>query len=164
MPPWKYWYLHPQTHDQSQLYYGVQSLLRREHPPVAAYTSHPEKQDDINTCVVGALGDTTKAHVRITLLFLRVVDSIDKRTKIACYAYSTSKVKPNPKADGSYPVHHRPLQSERDSREEHAVRGVDDDGLGLKATASSSSTFSMPVPSRALMVHPPRCQGRAGSW
>ncbi|KAH6893911.1 hypothetical protein BKA70DRAFT_1439371 [Coprinopsis sp. MPI-PUGE-AT-0042] len=100
------------------------SLLRREHPPVAAYTSHPEKQDAINTCVVDALGDTTKAHVRITLLVLHVVDSIDKRTKIAYYAYSTSKLNlHNPKADGSYPVHHRLLHSERDLREEHAVHG-----------------------------------------
>ncbi|KAH6893923.1 hypothetical protein BKA70DRAFT_1532655 [Coprinopsis sp. MPI-PUGE-AT-0042] len=112
-------------------------FLRGKHPPVAAYTSHPEKQDVINTCVVDALGDTTKAHVRITLLFLRVVDSIDKRTKIAYYAYSTSKFKPNPKADGSYPVHHRLLHSERGSREEHAVRGF--------------HTFAVPT-KRSMMV------------
>jgi H+-transporting ATPase len=60
---------------------------------LAAYASRTENQDAIDTCVVGALGDATKARAGITLLDFKPFNPIDKRTEITYREDSTGKLK-----------------------------------------------------------------------
>ena len=49
---------------------------------LAAYASHTENQDAIDSSVVGALGDTTQAHAGIKLLDFKPFNPVDKCTEI----------------------------------------------------------------------------------
>ncbi|TFK48909.1 plasma-membrane proton-e [Heliocybe sulcata] len=60
---------------------------------LAAYASRTENQDAIDQCVVGALGDTSRARAGITLLDFKPFNPVDKRTEITYREESSGKLK-----------------------------------------------------------------------
>ncbi|GJJ15038.1 hypothetical protein Clacol_009312 [Clathrus columnatus] len=60
---------------------------------LAAYASRVENQDAIDTCVVGSLGDPTRARAGIKLLDFKPFNPVDKRTEITYREESTGKLK-----------------------------------------------------------------------
>jgi H+-transporting ATPase len=60
---------------------------------LSAYASRTENQDAIDSCVVGALGDTSKARAGITLLDFKPFNPVDKRTEITYREESTGRLK-----------------------------------------------------------------------
>jgi len=60
---------------------------------LAAYASRTENQDAIDTCVVGALGDTARARAGIKLLDFKPFNPVDKRTEITYREESSGKLK-----------------------------------------------------------------------
>jgi len=60
---------------------------------LAAYASRTENQDAIDACVVGALGDTTRARAGIKLLDFKPFNPVDKRTEITYREESSGKLK-----------------------------------------------------------------------
>ncbi|KAH0826739.1 hypothetical protein J3R83DRAFT_5144 [Lanmaoa asiatica] len=60
---------------------------------LAAYASRTENQDAIDTCVVGALGDLTRARAGIKLLDFKPFNPVDKRTEITYLEESSGKLK-----------------------------------------------------------------------
>ncbi|KAH9938690.1 plasma-membrane proton-e [Fomitopsis serialis] len=60
---------------------------------LAAYASRTENQDAIDTCVVGALGETSRARVGIKLLDFKPFNPVDKRTEITYREESSGKLK-----------------------------------------------------------------------
>ena len=60
---------------------------------LAAYASHTENQDAIDSSVVGALGDTTRARASIKLLDFKPFNPVDKRTEITYREESSGKLK-----------------------------------------------------------------------
>lgn len=60
---------------------------------LAAYASRTENQDAIDTCVVGSLGDPTRARAGIKLLDFKPFNPVDKRTEITYREESTGKLK-----------------------------------------------------------------------
>ncbi|KZT74479.1 plasma-membrane proton-e [Daedalea quercina L-15889] len=60
---------------------------------LAAYASRTENQDAIDTCVVGALGDTSRARAGIKLLDFKPFNPVDKRTEITYLEESSGKLK-----------------------------------------------------------------------
>lgn len=59
----------------------------------AAYASRTENQDAIDTCIVGAVGDVSKARAGIKLLDFKPFNPVDKRTEITYLEEATGKVK-----------------------------------------------------------------------
>lgn len=51
---------------------------------LAAYASRTENQDAIDGCVVGTLGDVSKARAGIKLVEFKPFNPVDKRTEITC--------------------------------------------------------------------------------
>ncbi|KAI6000304.1 hypothetical protein F5J12DRAFT_845193 [Pisolithus orientalis] len=60
---------------------------------LAAYASRTENQDAIDTSVVGALGDTSRARAGIKLLDFKPFNPVDKRTEITYREESSGKLK-----------------------------------------------------------------------
>ncbi|KZT24844.1 plasma-membrane proton-e [Neolentinus lepideus HHB14362 ss-1] len=60
---------------------------------LAAYASRTENQDAIDQCVVGALGDVSRARAGITLLDFKPFNPVDKRTEITYREESSGKLK-----------------------------------------------------------------------
>lgn len=60
---------------------------------LAAYSSRTEKQDAIDTCVVGSLEDPAKARTGIKLLDFKPCNPVYKRTEITYHEESTGKLK-----------------------------------------------------------------------
>jgi len=60
---------------------------------LAAYASRTENQDAIDGCVVGALGDVSRARAGITLLDFKPFNPTDKRTEITYREESSGKLK-----------------------------------------------------------------------
>ncbi|KAH9924051.1 plasma-membrane proton-e [Fomitopsis serialis] len=60
---------------------------------LAAYASRTENQDAIDSCVVGALTDTTRARSGIKLLDFKPFNPVDKRTEITYREESTGRLK-----------------------------------------------------------------------
>ncbi|EPS96169.1 hypothetical protein FOMPIDRAFT_1025507 [Fomitopsis schrenkii] len=60
---------------------------------LAAYASRTENQDAIDACVVGALGDTTRARAGVKLLDFKPFNPVDKRTEITYREESTGRLK-----------------------------------------------------------------------
>ncbi|PCH34978.1 plasma membrane ATPase [Wolfiporia cocos MD-104 SS10] len=60
---------------------------------LAAYASRTENQDAIDACVVGALGNTSRARDGIKLLDFKPFNPVDKRTEITYREESTGKLK-----------------------------------------------------------------------
>ncbi|KZT53113.1 ATPase [Calocera cornea HHB12733] len=60
---------------------------------LAAYASRTENQDAIDACVVGAIGDASKARAGIKLLDFKPFNPVDKRTEITYREESTGKLK-----------------------------------------------------------------------
>lgn len=60
---------------------------------LAAYASRTENQDAIDTCVVGSLGDPSRARAGIKLLDFKPFNPVDKRTEITYREESTGKLK-----------------------------------------------------------------------
>ncbi|KAF9533704.1 plasma membrane H+-transporting ATPase, partial [Crepidotus variabilis] len=60
---------------------------------LAAYASHAENQDTIDTSVVGALGDVGHARAGMKLLDFKPFNPVDKRTEITYREEATSKLK-----------------------------------------------------------------------
>ncbi|KZS96277.1 plasma-membrane proton-e [Sistotremastrum niveocremeum HHB9708] len=60
---------------------------------LAAYASRTENQDAIDACVVGAIGDTSRARSGIKLLDFKPFNPVDKRTEITYREESTGKLK-----------------------------------------------------------------------
>lgn len=59
----------------------------------AAYASRTENQDAIDTCIVGAVGDASRARAGIKLLDFKPFNPVDKRTEITYLEEATGKVK-----------------------------------------------------------------------
>ncbi|CCM02138.1 uncharacterized protein FIBRA_04215 [Fibroporia radiculosa] len=60
---------------------------------LAAYASRTENQDAIDACVVGALGDTSRARAGIKLLDFKPFNPVDKRTEITYREESSGRLK-----------------------------------------------------------------------
>ena len=60
---------------------------------LAAYASRTENQDAIDTCVVGSIGDPSRARAGIKLLDFKPFNPVDKRTEITYREESTGKIK-----------------------------------------------------------------------
>jgi len=60
---------------------------------LAAYASRTENQDAIDQCVVGAIGDPTRARAGIKLLDFKPFNPVDKRTEITYREESSGKLK-----------------------------------------------------------------------
>ncbi|KAF9817712.1 hypothetical protein IEO21_03261 [Rhodonia placenta] len=60
---------------------------------LASYASRTENQDAIDACVVGALGDTSRARAGIKLLDFKPFNPVDKRTEITYREESSGKLK-----------------------------------------------------------------------
>ena len=60
---------------------------------LAAYASRTENQDAIDTSVVAALGDTSRARAGIKLLDFKPFNPVDKRTEITYLEESSGKLK-----------------------------------------------------------------------
>ncbi|EPT03154.1 hypothetical protein FOMPIDRAFT_1022507 [Fomitopsis schrenkii] len=60
---------------------------------LAAYASRTENQDAIDTCVVGALTETSRARAGIKLLDFKPFNPVDKRTEITYLEESSGKLK-----------------------------------------------------------------------
>ncbi|KAI0733405.1 plasma membrane H+-transporting ATPase [Fomitopsis betulina] len=60
---------------------------------LAAYASRTENQDAIDTCVVGALSETSRARAGIKLLDFKPFNPVDKRTEITYLEESSGKLK-----------------------------------------------------------------------
>ncbi|KAG8850678.1 plasma membrane H+-ATPase [Tulasnella sp. 330] len=60
---------------------------------LAAYASRVENQDAIDSCVVGSLGDTSRARAGIKLMDFKPFNPVDKRTEITYREESTGKLK-----------------------------------------------------------------------
>ncbi|TCD67347.1 plasma membrane H+-ATPase [Steccherinum ochraceum] len=60
---------------------------------LAAYASRTENQDAIDSCVVGAIGDPSRARAGIKLLDFKPFNPVDKRTEITYREESSGKLK-----------------------------------------------------------------------
>ncbi|KAH9843774.1 plasma membrane H+-transporting ATPase [Rhodofomes roseus] len=60
---------------------------------LAAYASRTENQDAIDSCVVGALGEISRARAGIKLLDFKPFNPVDKRTEITYLEESSGKLK-----------------------------------------------------------------------
>ncbi|RPD60398.1 plasma membrane H+-transporting ATPase [Lentinus tigrinus ALCF2SS1-7] len=60
---------------------------------LAAYASRTENQDAIDTCVVGAIGDPSRARAGIKLLDFKPFNPVDKRTEITYREEASGKLK-----------------------------------------------------------------------
>ncbi|KAH9923449.1 plasma-membrane proton-e [Epithele typhae] len=60
---------------------------------LAAYASRTENQDAIDSCVVGAIGDASRARAGIKLLDFKPFNPVDKRTEITYREESSGKLK-----------------------------------------------------------------------
>ncbi|KAI0696067.1 plasma-membrane proton-e [Cytidiella melzeri] len=60
---------------------------------LAAYASRTENQDAIDACVVGTIGDPSRARAGIKLLDFKPFNPVDKRTEITYREESTGKLK-----------------------------------------------------------------------
>ena len=60
---------------------------------LAAYASRTENQDAIDACIVGAIGDPSRARAGIKLLDFKPFNPVDKRTEITYREESSGKLK-----------------------------------------------------------------------